>query len=163
MMRDKLKCTVEPLNWLIQGFFEICLSTTFFSIYLPLWSKWCCKTVTTIMWDYHTDGSRDEVFVERSSLVINLLLDLTRYVYGRGVLFKVSSLVVFCLLLFKDTAYQFWHFGFKYTEEYVSFVLKVFHPHGRDSLQGFWRTAGQYIEYFVRFAGALNFNPISTK
>jgi hypothetical protein len=118
MMREKLKCTAEPLNWIVQGFFEIGLSTTFFSIYLPLWSKWCCKTVTSIMWDYHTDGSRDEVFVERSTLVINLLLDLTRYVYGRGVLFKVSSLVVFCLLLLKDTVYQFWHFGFKYTEEY---------------------------------------------
>jgi hypothetical protein len=35
----------------------------------------------------------------------------------------------------------------------VAFVLKVFHPQGRDEWEGIWRTLGKNVEKFVRFMG----------
>ena len=44
-------------------------------------------------------------------MVMNFLLDATRYVYGRGVMFAVSSLVVFFMIVIKDLASQFFGTG----------------------------------------------------
>ena len=61
-------------------------------------------------------------------ILMNLLFDVVRYVYGRGVLFKLSSLSVFFLILGKDFFYQMWHFGFKYSDWILAFQIKIFHP-----------------------------------
>ena len=99
-----------------QALIELVICTLFFSIYLPLWNKMVCNYATRINNMYYPDRTKDEISKERMMLVTNFFLDLVRFVYGRGVLFKLSSPVVFFFLIMKDLCYQFWHFGFKYTE-----------------------------------------------
>ena len=48
---------------------------------------------------------------------------------------------------------RFWHFGFKYVETYLVFVLKVYHPEGSSSFTPFWRMVANGTEAFVRFMG----------
>ncbi len=97
----------------IPGAFEMFLATFFFSFFLPFWSKRVSRVASDILSLYHEGGERNTVIYERMQFTINFLLDITRFVYGRGVLFSVSRIEVFFLLITKDIVYQFWHFGFK--------------------------------------------------
>jgi hypothetical protein len=100
-------------------------------------------------------GRQDEVARERSIMAHNLILDVTQFVYTRGVMFKLNSVWLLVLILLKDIAFHFWHFGFKYTQEYTVFALKIFWPEGTDgstpgaNLSPFWRKVAWYANQFV--------------
>ena len=138
---------------IVRALLEFIIVLIFFSLALPIWNKIVASICTRISYLYHTDCTRDEINFERMMLLCNFMLDLIRFVFGRGVLFRLSSPWVFFFLIFKDLSYQFWHFGFKYCEEYVVFVIKVFHPQGRDNMGKLWRKIARFVEHFVKAAG----------
>lgn len=88
-----------------------------------------------------------------SMLVINFWLDITRFVYGRGILFKLSSIHLFFLVVFKDFCYQVWHFGFKYVDWVLVFTLKTFHSEGLGKMSRFWHALSVCVELVVRIGG----------
>mmetsp|Transcript_6409 Transcript_6409/g.15844 ORF Transcript_6409/g.15844 Transcript_6409/m.15844 type:complete len:976 (-) Transcript_6409:489-3416(-) len=148
---------------LIQSLFEMVLATFFFSVYLPIWSKKVSRIAMDILSLYHEHGERNTVIYERMQFTINFLLDVTRFVYGRGVLFSLSRVEVFFLLIAKDITYQFWHFAFKYSELYILFVLKLSDPAAVQGLPQNYQVIARYFktynaiakgtEDFVRFLG----------
>ena len=103
----------SALATIAQGACELLLATSFFSLFLPLWSRKVSAIATNIFNDYFPDGTSNEISAERGHIVVNFLLDCTRFVYGRGVLFSISNISLFFALVLKDVASQFWHFGFK--------------------------------------------------
>jgi len=52
------------------------------------------------------------------------MFDFNRYLYGRGILFNLSSYLLFYIMLVKDVMYQYWHFGVKYVESMTVFFIK---------------------------------------
>lgn len=132
---------------------ELVFATFFFSLFLPVWGRLVSRYASEVLMNWFEDGTKYEVAIDRMLLVVNFFLDLIRFVYGRGILFKVSSLLVFFLLVLKDTAYQIWHFGFKYVESYFIFVLKVYTVDGRASFSPFWQKVAVGVETFVRMMG----------
>lgn len=133
---------------------EIFLASFFFSVYLPKWSQWTAMAATFICENYFEEIlGINEVNKERVGLFTNFALDLVRFIYGRGVMFKLSNFYIFFLFLTKDLCYQWWHFGFKYSEDYIVFVLKVFHPTGPSGLPPLWVTIARGVESWVKCMG----------
>jgi len=144
----------DLLKILLQALVEINLASLFFSFGIPVWSRLVSRFGAKILRDYFPDETQiNQVNFERGKLITNFLLDTVRFVYGRGVLFKVSHIAVFFLMVMKDMLSQFWHCGFKYFETYMVFVLKVYSPGGTDSFTPFWRTVAAGVESFVRAMG----------
>ncbi|CAD7972941.1 unnamed protein product [Amoebophrya sp. A25] len=147
----------------IQSIFEMLMATFFFSLYLPFWGKHVCKIAQDILMQYYDNGEKNTVVYERMQYTMNFLLDLIRFVYGRGVLFNLSRVEVFALLIVKDILYQFWHFAFKYSELYMIFVLKLSDPNAVEGLPHIYQVIARYFhlynaaarftEDFVRFLG----------
>eukprot|EP00397_Hematodinium_sp_SG-2012_P019929 GEMP01020508.1.p1 GENE.GEMP01020508.1~~GEMP01020508.1.p1 ORF type:complete len:705 (+),score=56.41 GEMP01020508.1:90-2204(+) len=89
----------------------------------------------------------------RAMIMANFWLDTTRFIYGRGILFKLSSEWLFFLVVFKDICYQVWHFVFKFVDWVLVFTLKVFHCEGLGNVSRWWQVLAQTIEFIVRLGG----------
>lgn len=136
---------------LMISFTEMFLASAFFSLFLPKWSQAVAIHGENCSKFFFSHGV-NEVSLERNHLQINFSLDLIRFVYGRGVLFRLSNFGIFFFFLFKDFCYQWWHFGFKYSEDYIVFVLKAFHP-SPQGLPPTWVTIAKYTEKWVKCMG----------
>ena len=73
--------------------------------------------------------------------------------FGRAVLFRLSSFMFFLLTLAKDLMYQIYHFGVKYVETVMVFTIKAAHPEGKSGFTKFYMKVIRYSDMFVRFAG----------
>ena len=95
---------VEPIGglWGVTGV-ELALCFFFFSIFLPFWSqrvaRVAIRAIETMDCLYHENMERDEIQLERLRFFLNYVMDLIRYVYGRGILFQLSMWWVFVLVL----------------------------------------------------------------
>eukprot|EP00397_Hematodinium_sp_SG-2012_P017809 GEMP01018222.1.p1 GENE.GEMP01018222.1~~GEMP01018222.1.p1 ORF type:complete len:734 (+),score=73.36 GEMP01018222.1:97-2298(+) len=137
----------------IQSATELLCVSLFFSVYFPFWSRVICYIALQISDCYNDDLSTNVEVLERIQVCMNYLIDLLRFIYGRGVLFKLSHPGVFIILVLKDNAYNLWHFAFKYSPSYIVFMLKVFYPGGGRGIRGAWRYMAKIIEIFVRAMG----------
>ena len=70
----------------------------------------------------------DQLFREQSVFAFNLLFDTYRFLFGRGILFGMSSFYVFLLMASKDVAYELYHFCVCYTEVVTVFKIKLAYP-----------------------------------
>jgi hypothetical protein len=96
---------------------------------------------------------RDYEHDERGILAFNGYCDAMRYGYGRFVMFRVSSVYIFFFMAVKDSAYQFWHFGFKYIETIFAFTIKAGHPQCVAQFAPAFQRLTFALELFVRSAG----------
>jgi hypothetical protein len=72
---------------------------------------------------------------------------------------QMSSLFTFVAVVLKDMIHEFWHFRFKYFEEYMVFVVKIFHPSTQtNSFTKFWLIVIRTIRTFVYYTGEQNVN-----
>ncbi len=84
----------------------------------------------------------------RLMCMLNIMIDCVRYCYGRIILFNISSLYIFYMIMWKDLCYQIWNFGFKYLEWIQVFTIKIFHPEANiGNVRGFWIRLAQVVEY----------------
>jgi len=93
---------------------EILTIAFVFSIAMPVYTKLLLayarhsQNMIDLFWDPVGD-SQDVYRLERLGFGANFALDLLRYAYGRGIMFRVSNFYLFLFLLFKDVVYQFWY------------------------------------------------------
>jgi len=132
---------------------EMIVATMFFSVYLPLWGRYVSAAASHFICLFDNNPLPDPELSERAQLGVNFIMDCVRFTYGRGVLFALSSQVVFVLMVFKDNTYNFWHFAIKYTQSYIVLTLKIFFPGGGHGMNGAWNLCAKFIEYFVRCMG----------
>ncbi len=134
---------------IVESAIEVFVCTLFFSGYLPVWSRIFTRIATRIVDDYWEDGVVHEVGQQRIMILLNFMMDAIRFVYGRGVLFALSSIWAFFLLLAKDTSYQFWHFGFTYFDTYVVFTMKTWVPGGKATMSPWMRGLSSFVQKYL--------------
>jgi len=93
-----------------------------------------------------------ENFYMKAISFINFMLDLTRYAYGRGVLFELSRPEVFLLLSLKDICYHIWNFGFKHSDWILVFTMKIFSPNAFGNISRFWKTCATIVQVVANFS-----------
>lgn len=153
-----IKC--NPYKDYVIAFVEGGIATCFFSIALPFWTQAVCAQMVYVVQRYPSGASMilrpEPAVLDRMMIITNWAMDITRFIYGRGLLFKLSSLIMFFVMLFKDSLYQLWHFGFKYTTWVLIFTIKIFHRNGRElkDLENSWyMTIAKIVERCVKFFG----------
>eukprot|EP00397_Hematodinium_sp_SG-2012_P004537 GEMP01004549.1.p1 GENE.GEMP01004549.1~~GEMP01004549.1.p1 ORF type:complete len:1029 (+),score=181.46 GEMP01004549.1:206-3292(+) len=60
----------------------------------------------------------------RGMVLCNFTVDVLRMMYLRGMLFTLSSVNVFLIIVFKDFFYELWNFGLKYMDWVLIFELR---------------------------------------
>lgn len=109
----------------MQSVMEVLLVMFFFTFLYPLWVRIQCRVWYIKLAElWHPEGKLDAKAADGIMLSTNFFFDVIRFVYGRGVLFALSSPIVFFAILIKDLVYHLWHFGAKYCEV-LDWILRV--------------------------------------
>ena len=116
------------------------LVVVFFSIVIPAGGHLFANKIKKCVHLYDVDGEDtnliNPVHDDRAMLCVNLSIDLTRFVLGRGILFSLNGYRILFAIIFKDFCYHAWHFGIKHSERWGgNGLIFCWHknplPHGR--------------------------------